>query len=438
MRRICVPFALAALATPYAFGQAPSSPAQQHTSLAVAPADLAAAGSSPLTLERAVQAALARNPLIRAAEAEFEATRGALDQAGVRPNPTLGVDQEDTRRDTSVTTVMLSQAIELGGKRTARVELARRGQDVAKAELATRRADVRATTIRAFFDALIAQERVKVAEESLSIATSGAAAAARRVLAGKVASTEETRARVAEANSRIEVRQAQADRAAALRALTLALGMPTGSISLLDGRAEALPRLPEMEALAQRVEQAPALRLARSQVERASAAYEVERSRRLPDVTLSVGMRRAQELGRSQPMIGVSIPLPLFDSNRGGQLEALRKRDAAQAMAQAEEQRIRSETLQSLDQLQARSDEVAALQRDVLPGAQSAYEAASRGFELGKFSFLDVLDAQRTFLQARTQYLNALAETHRAAAEIERRLGGPAEPTDRTPVAPQP
>jgi cobalt-zinc-cadmium efflux system outer membrane protein len=67
--------------------------------------------------------------------------------------------------------------------------------------------------------------------------------------------------------------------------------------------------------------------------------------------------------------------------------------------------------------------EASALQKEILPGAQSAYDAAATGFEFGKFSFLDVLDAQRTLLQAKSQYLGALSEAHRAAAEIDRILG---------------
>ena len=64
-----------------------------------------------------------------------------------------------------------------------------------------------------------------------------------------------------------------------------------------------------------------------------------------------------------------------------------------------------------------------ALTREVLPGAQEAHVAATRGFELGKFGFLDVLDAQRTWLQVRSQYFAAVAQVHRNAAEIERLLG---------------
>ncbi|MET0333783.1 MAG: TolC family protein [Rhizobacter sp.] len=430
MRRTCVPLLCTALITPYAYGQATTPPVSQPVSPPQAASVSASAASAPatsggLTLDAAVQTALRQNPLLRAAEADVAASRGAMDQAGVLPNPSLGVDQEDTRRETRTTTVMLSQAFELGGKRAARVELARSGRDLAMADLAARQAEVRASTIQAFFNALIAQERAKVAEESLGIAASGSAAAARRVTAGKVSPIEETRARVAEATTRIELRQAQAERQMALRALSLAMGVSEGSVGPLDGRADTLPTPPSTETVAQRLQQAPSLRRAHSEVQRANAAYELERARRIPDLTVSLGAKRAAETGRNQPMIGVSIPLPLFDSNKGAQLETLRRRDAAQALAESEEQRLRSEVLQTLDQLQARASEAQTLRQDVLPGAQSAYEATSRGFDLGKFSFLEVLDAQRTWLQARTQYLQSLAEVYRATAELERRLGSP-------------
>ena len=77
------------------------------------------------------------------------------------------------------------------------------------------------------------------------------------------------------------------------------------------------------------------------------------------------------------------------------------------------------------------------LQRDILPGAQSAYDAATKGFELGKFSFLEVLDAQRTSFQAKSQYLRALAEAHRSAAEIERILGVASTQSTQAPAATQ-
>lgn len=425
MRRTVVPLLLAALTTPHAFGQAtpPAVPPLHPPGVAASGSASGAVTTPGLTLDVAVQTALRQNPQLQAAELEVQASAGGVRQAGALPNPTLGFEQEDTRRDTRSTTVQLSQLLELGGKRAAREQLARRNRDLAENALASLLAEIKANTTQAFFDALIAQERVRVAEESVRIATGGTAAANRRVTAGKVSPTEETRARVAEANARIELRQAQAERLASLHALTALMAVPDGSVIQVDGRAETLPVLPSGDSLVRRMEQSPVLQRAQLEVQRAQAAYDLERARRVPDVTLSVGAKRSQELGRNQPVIGISIPLPVFDTNQGAQLEALRRRDAAQATAQAELLRLRSEVLQAADQLQARSSEVQMLQQEVLPGAQSAYEAASRGFELGKFGFLDVLDAQRTWLQARAQYLNALAQAHRAAAELERRLG---------------
>lgn len=424
MRRFCVPLFVAALSTPLAFGQAASAPARPLNSPQPSSAASAAMARPALTLDGAIDYALRNSPLLRAAQSEVEATRGSIEQAGVIPNPTLGVDQEDVQRAARVTTVQLSQTFELGGKRSARVELARQGREVALADMAGRAAEVRAAAIQTFFEALVAQERVKVAEESLAIAANGTAAAVRRVSAGKVSPTEETRARVAEANAKVELTQAQAERQSALRALSVLTGAPeTGAV--LDGRAETMPALPANTTLADRISGSPVLRRAQAEVQRAGAAFELERARGVPDVTVGVGARRAQEMGRSQPIFSFSIPLPVFDRNRGAQYEAARKRDAAVAAAEAEEQRFRLDVLQTIDQLQARTTEAQVLRQEVLPGAQSAYEAASRGFELGKFNFLEVLDAQRTWLQARTQYLNALAQGHRSAADLERRLGAP-------------
>jgi cobalt-zinc-cadmium efflux system outer membrane protein len=87
------------------------------------------------------------------------------------------------------------------------------------------------------------------------------------------------------------------------------------------------------------------------------------------------------------------------------------------------------------ERLQAAAAEARTLQGEVLPGAQSVFDATTKGYELGKFGFLDVLDAQRTLLLSRTQYLRALAQAQLAAADIERALGDdmPADPATSRP-----
>jgi cobalt-zinc-cadmium efflux system outer membrane protein len=374
-----------------------------------------------LTLQQALDQALARHPELGAAHSEVEAAEAARLQAGARPNPVLETEIEDSRRETRSTTVLLTLPIELGGKRSARIEAAERAQDIARSQLAARRSLLRAEVTAAFVQAQTAQERLRLAEQSLELARRGTDAARKRVTAGKVSPIEETKAQVAEANVRLELGQARGELRSAL--LTLAAVVGAGRpIERVEGTV-ALPPVPADDALQARLATAPSLRQVQLEVERLGAIARLERARRVPDVSVGLGAKRSEEMGRNQPMLVLSMPLPVFHTNRGAELEALRRQDKARYEAEAAALRLRAELAQAHERLKAAVAEAEAVQKEVLPGAQTAYDTATKGFELGKFSFLDVLDAQRTLLEARTRQLRATADAHRAAAELDRLLG---------------
>jgi cobalt-zinc-cadmium efflux system outer membrane protein len=215
-------------------------------------------------------------------------------------------------------------------------------------------------------------------------------------------------------------------------------GEPTLRFDRVEGDLESLPPLPSRGDLERRIDASPGLARARIEVERRLALAEVERSRRIPNVTVSLGAKRDNELGRDQAILGVSIPIPLFDRNQGNLLEALRRADKARDELSAAEIRLGNDLAQAFERLSTARNELESLKADILPGAQSAYEATIKGFELGKFSFLEVLDAQRTLFAVKSQSLRALAEAHRASAEIERILGETALESTQTPAATQP
>lgn len=400
-------------------GAPPSIPVLPVSAVPVVPA-MAAAPS--LSLRQAIDIALAANPELAAARTEIEAVEGVRLQAGTRPNPELAYLIEDTRRDTRTTTVQVQQPIELGGQRAARIDAAERALDAARFELDARRLAVRAAVATAFFDLLALQDRARVAEDSLALAQRSSRAAGRRVAAGQVSPVEETKARVAEAGVRIELTQVGAEIVAARARLAYAMGRPLGA-ARPEGRLDDLPALPPADAVRDRLDAAPGVRRAMLELERRRALAALERARRLSNVTVSVGTRRVEEAGRQQAVVGVSIPLPLFDRNQGNVLEAQRREDKAADELRAARALAEAEAEQALARLAAARDEARALASDVLPGAQSAFDAATKGFELGKFSFLEALDAQRTLLQARTQVLRALAEAQRAAFDLQRILG---------------
>lgn len=386
-----------------------------------------------LSLAAALELAMRASPDIAVAAHEVEALQGNVRQAGIIPNPSLGVSVEDTRRETRTSTIQINVPIELGGKRSARMSAAERGLDAATIELTGKRAEIRATVVAAFYDLLTVQERLQLAQASVELAQRATNVAARRVLAGKVSPVDETRALVAEANVRAELALATSEVQIARRRLAATWGNSTPRFEQVVEQTDSLPVLPSFEKLTQQLQQAPSLSRARIEVERRQALARLERSRQIPDVTLSFGAKRDEQLGRKQAIVGVSIPIPLFDRNQGNVQESLTRTNKARDELVATEVRLNSELAQAHGRLGAARQELEFLKQEILPGAQSAYEATTKGFELGKFSFLEVLDAQRTFFQARSQYLRALSETHRATADIDRIVGTPYAPTSSSP-----
>src|SRR3989338_711597 len=264
---------------------------------------------------------------------------------------------------------------------------------------------------------------MQISQASVDLAQRGTDAAKRRVMAGKISPVEETKARVAEANVRIELTLANSDLASARKRLASTWGNPSPRFERVIGDVESLPALPAFSDLQARLTNSPGLQRARTEVDRRQALAEVERSRGVPDITVSLGARRNEDLGLDQAILGFSIPIPVFDRNQGNLQEALSRTDKARDQLLSAEVQFSNELAITYERLHAVRQEIELLQRDILPGAQSAYDASTKGFELGKFGFLDVLDAQRTLFQAKSQYLRALAEAHRSTAEVERILG---------------
>lgn len=397
-----------------------------RTPLAWLPALLAAMapGISPaLTLAEAHALARAHNPELAQTRLELQALQAAELQAGARPNPELGVVVEDTRAATRSTTLQWAQPIELGGKRAARQAAAAYAREQAGVMLASREAELEATVSAAFHDLLGAQAQRRQAEQALTIAGRAAEAARQRLQAGKVPPLEAAKAQVAEAGARAELAQAQADVELA-QARLAALGVPSGAAATAaEGDATALPGLPDAQRLAEALPDAPALQLARLDIARRQALSDGERARRVPDLTVTVGAKRDAEAGRTLAVIGLSLPLPLADRNTGALLEALRREDQAREALQAAALKVQFDVTQASTRLRLSREQARRLATDALPIAQTTYETALRGYELGKFGFLEVLDAQRTLAQLRREQLQHTTDAHRAAAELIRLLG---------------
>jgi cobalt-zinc-cadmium efflux system outer membrane protein len=361
------------------------------------------AQAQTLTLDAALQTAFANNPDLAAAQWEIEIAEGGRQQAGLIPNPVASWDAEDTRRDTRTTTLKLSQTLELGGKRGARIDVATRAQDAAALALEQRRNTLRAEVIDGYYGALRAQERLDLAQRSLALAERGLVVANGRVTAGKSSPVEATRAQVQLSQIRLEFNRAHMGLTDAYRRLAASTGSAATDFQAVATPSHSTPPLPSAAQLLARLEQTAELRLAELQIVQHEASVGLEKAQRIPDLDVSIGSQYDASVRERVNLVGVSMPIPLFNRNQGNVLAATRRADQARDLRNAAELR--------------------AFNQQILPAAHSAVDSATRGFEMGKFNFLDVLDAQRTLIAARTQYLAATAQATDAWLRIERIYG---------------
>lgn len=383
-------------------------------------------------LRDALALALARSPDLAAYAARLRAAEAREVQAGLLPNPELGFRTEDigvsgqTRGiDQAEMTLELGQLIELGGKRAARVELAARGRDAAAWDDEIARIDVIARTADAFTGVLVAQEQATLAEEGVRLAREVVDAVTTRVRAGSTSSVELTKAEVAVASARVELDEAKRALEVARRALAASWGATTARFSHAVGNLDHRATVPPLAVLEERIDASPAIVRWTTELLERRAAVDVERARAVPDVTASGGYRRLFDPDENTFVVGFSVPLPVLNRNQGAILEAEHR--VEQARGEQASSRVRA--VAALDDayqaLATARTQVATLDKDVLPGARQAFAMLNEGYREGRFSYLEVLDAQRTLIGARAQRVRALGDYRRAVVTLERLLGEP-------------
>ena len=381
------------------------------------------AGKPPLTLAAALARAEQANPDIAAAVHEVSAQQALWQQAAARPNPELAINVEDTQKANRSSSLQINQLIEMGGKRAARVAVGQQSHTAARLELAARRADVLAQVELHFHELWQAQEKQNLVNSSLELAVAVTTATSRRVALGKLSPMEISKARISESGLRMELAQARAEVQNARQKLAALWGSDSLENDFSDlpaSPAPGLPSLPSMAELQARLQQSPAWLRSRLEVDKRLAMTQVERAKQAPDLSIGLGIKRDEQLGRNQAIFALTVALPFFDKNQGNLQEALSRRDKASDEWQATSKRLQTELQLAWQQLEAASEELALIRAEILPAAQTAYEGSLKGFEFGKFSFLDVQDAQRTLYQARAQHLRTQAETYRLNVEIRR------------------
>lgn len=390
----------------------------------------AAETAQSLTFEEIWRRIVARNPGLWAAERAVDAAEDRSEQAGARPNPEIeweaegfGGEEERAGWSGAETTLRIAQTIEIGGKRGARAAVAAAEREAARADREEVRLDLWFRAVDAFVGVWGAEEHAALAEANARLLAAIHEAAGRRVAAGDVPPLDETRAKVERVLAETARNAAEREREASRRALAALFGEPDASLGRVEGDFEH-PIDPADFALSlDGGARSPELLRLEREREGIAAALRREKASRFPDLTVAGGLRREEESGERSFVAGLSLPLPLFDRNSAA------VRAAASDLARAESEReaaaldLEARLAHLLAGARNAHDEAAVLREIALPAAEEALEAARIGYEHGKLGYLDLVEAERSFVDLRARLTDGLVRYHITVAEIARAVG---------------
>jgi len=385
-----------------------------------------------LTLRRTLELTMMHNPELAGSSCGVRAAEGNARQAAVLPNPTLELSAEEfggseTRNGYNAvqTTAQLSQTFELGRKRGKRQDVAQTQARLAGWEYEAKRRVVLTSAKKAFVDVLLAQGQLKLAESLFLVAEDVRQVAAARVKAGKVPPLEETKACVEVASTRISRDRARGELNTARQRLAASWGGTLPVFKEAGGELDAVRDVPSIETVSASLDNAPEVARWDDEVALGRESLALAKAERVPDIDVSIGIRRFEDDGSQAGVAGLSIPLPLFNRNTGGILAAQQQATRAEYEQRAASLRATTELVDAHSRLSMARAEALTAREALLPGAQQAFDAARIGYREGKFGYLEVLDTQRTLSEAKSRYLDVLAAYHKAAADVERLTGIP-------------
>jgi len=386
--------------------------------------------------QQAVALAYASSPALRGAAASRQGVDADGLAAPLRPNPEASLTVENFggiggtgtyRGGRSVeTTLGIAQRLELGGKRTARIDLATRNSGVAGLEFEAAKLDLTRDIVLALVDAEAASRNVRLEQERARQAAETARIALARVDAGREPLLQARRAEVAQATANIAVEKARREAAVALRNLATLVGVAGVELASRQpwfddlGRA---PPLPSPGNTSQRLSRNPDFQKLDHVVAQHQANLRLQHANGVPDITLQGSVRRFQEGRETAFVAGASIPLPFNDRNQSG----IARAQADLLRADAEATRAR-DTLGTALVTAERGVEAAwratqMLRQKVLPAAEQSARLAMGGFAEGKFTYLEASEAQRALSDARSQLNESIREFHTRRAEVQRLCG---------------
>jgi cobalt-zinc-cadmium efflux system outer membrane protein len=380
-----------------------------------------------LTLDEAIRLTRAHHPDARAARSTRDAAVALQGDAGRRPNPVLSAGVENVGggvlADARESQIVLSQPFELGGDRGARVGLAEARFDAASAEVDLAELEQEALTTELYLDAWTLQESLRQRVAAVALAREAVASAIERLREGAAPAYERTRA-----ETFLTLREIESARGIMMHAAVMdrLVQQWSGAVTF-DSLALSDPPLdppPALDVLEQRTSRHPGRRKAEAVRREGEWRVTYARALRTPDLSVEAGVRRLEGPGATGFVLGLSLPLPLWNTSSGSVTVAESERETAQIGALTTERDLARRLRAARARLMTALQHLDRLRNRAAPAAEEAMVQITNAYRAGRLGYLDIQEGQRALLEIELMRIETLAEVWRARAELDRLTGG--------------
>jgi cobalt-zinc-cadmium efflux system outer membrane protein len=392
----------------------------------------------PLTLEVALDEALAKNPTLVALRRQFDAARLRPAQEGYLMPPTFEAQiwqwpiGSVNPLDTNMYMFTAGQDIPGRGKRRARAAVLEKEAASAEIEIAVRARQVVDDVKRAYADLFLARTHIDIHLASVDLLRQFADITEAKYTTGRISQQDVLKA-VVEISQLHEDLVMMDERARIAQAQLNTLldrppDAPVGPIGAPHERV-VLPAASELQRMA--LERQPELRAAAVERERAEAAVTAAQTEYKPDFFVGGGyMLMPRDRDAWTANVGITWPNAPWSRGRldARVAEARAEIDAAAARQRAVENAIRFAVQESYVRVQSAAQRAALLRTTILPQSEQTLEVSRIAYQTDRVDFLALIDNQRVLLDAQLAYYRAISDLEQAIADLERAVGSELEP----------
>jgi outer membrane protein len=391
---------------------------------------------SSLDLEQCLSIAKTHHPDIKKALAEINVADSQVEQVLSQERPGLDFSSSYSRQDASGTqrdhayssNLNLSQLISDSGKTALKKKVAQIGREGSEQKARTTEEQVVYDVKNAYFDALEAQKKLDVAEETLRLYTLLREQAQAFYDVGSVSKYDVTTAEVEESKAELEVAKAQTVIKTAITTLNNAMGLsnaPTYTLEDIEEEASLALSLNDVQTMA--LKRRPDLLASDSSLLAAQKNLKLTAKENSPEIKASGKYSFGGERfsGEEDWSVGVSLQFPILD----GGLEAAKIEQAKSeiVISEAENEAIRLEIYKEVEQAYLEftdSHHVLAVALQTVKQAEENLDIAQNRYKVGVGSPIEVADATEKYKEAKLGYWSALYSHRRALAALEKAVGG--------------